>query len=89
MKNEVMNNSPQSALLQNLQKLIEGGRNQAVAAVKSTITVTYWRVGKRINDEVLRGQRAEYGKQVVTSLAKDLVLRFGKSSGDKYFYANL
>jgi predicted nuclease of restriction endonuclease-like (RecB) superfamily len=59
--------------------LIEQGRTQAFAAVNSAITATYWHVGKRINDKVLQGERADYGKQVIVSLAKDLVQQYGKS----------
>jgi predicted nuclease of restriction endonuclease-like (RecB) superfamily len=66
-------------LLRDLRSLIDQGRHQAVAAVNSAITVTYWHVGKRINEEVLHGERAEYGKQIVASLAKELVARYGKS----------
>ena len=61
------------------EQLIDRGRSQAVAAVNSAITVTYWHVGRRINEEVLHGERAEYGKQVIPSLAKELVALYGKS----------
>ena len=43
------------------------------------MTLTYWQVGKRINQEVLHGERAEYGKRVVELLANELVLLYGKS----------
>ena len=59
-------------LLRDLKSLIEQGRSQAVAAVNSALTVTYWQVGRRINEEILHGERAEYGKQVVVSLAAEL-----------------
>ena len=66
-------------LLRDLKSLIEQGRSQAVAAVNSALTVTYWQVGRRINEEILHGQRATYGKQVVESLAEQLVVQYGKS----------
>jgi predicted nuclease of restriction endonuclease-like (RecB) superfamily len=66
-------------LLRDLKSLIEQGKNQAVAAVNSALTVTYWHVGKRINEEVLHGERAEYGKQVIPTLARELVAQYGKS----------
>ena len=69
----------QRELLQDLKTLIERGRGQAVAAVNSAITVTYWHVGKRINEEILHGERAEYGKQVIPSLAQELVQQYGRS----------
>lgn len=36
-------------------------------------------MGQRINSEVLRGERAAYGKQVIPSLASELVVQYGKS----------
>ena len=66
-------------LLNDLKIVIEQGKNQAVSAVNSAITLTYWQVGKRINEEVLQGKRAEYGKNVVEDVAKKLVLLYGKS----------
>jgi predicted nuclease of restriction endonuclease-like (RecB) superfamily len=66
-------------LVLEIKTLIEEGRNKAVMAVYSTLTLTYWQVGKRINQEVLHGERAEYGKRVVELLANELVLLYGKS----------
>jgi predicted nuclease of restriction endonuclease-like (RecB) superfamily len=66
-------------LIGEIKSLIEQGRNQAVAAVNSALTATYWHVGRRINEELLRGKRAEYGKQVVVALAEELVGQYGKS----------
>ena len=66
-------------LLLEIKTLIEEGRNKAVMAVYSALTLTYWQVGKRINQEVLHGERAEYGKRVVELLANELVLLYGKS----------
>lgn len=66
-------------LLVEIKTLIEEGRNKAIMAVNSTLTLTYWQIGRRINQEVLRGERAEYGKQVVELLAKELILFYGKS----------
>ena len=65
-------------LLRDLKSLIEQGRSQAVAAVNSALTITYWQVGRRINEEILHGQRAEYGKQVVEKIAEVLELEYGK-----------
>ncbi len=71
--------SQKDDLLRDLKSLIDRGRSQAVAAVNSAITATYWHVGRRINKEVLHGERAEYGKQIVASLAKELVVQYGES----------
>ncbi|HNW82953.1 MAG TPA: PDDEXK nuclease domain-containing protein [bacterium] len=78
-RNDEINSQQIDFLLNDLQTLIEMGKTKAVASVNSAITVTYWRVGKRINNEVLKGERAEYGKQIVVSIAKQLVKIYGKS----------
>ncbi|TNJ35909.1 PDDEXK nuclease domain-containing protein [Prosthecochloris vibrioformis] len=82
MNNELKKGIPSSLgaeLLQDVKTLIKRGRRQAVAAVNSALTVTYWHVGRRINEEILHGERAEYGKQVVVFLAKELCVLYGKS----------
>ncbi len=77
-KNSLTNQSSDD-LLRDLKSLIEQGRKQAVAAVNSALTVTYWHVGKRINEEVLHGDRAEYGKKIISSLARELTAQYGNS----------
>lgn len=66
-------------LLKDLRELIEAGKHQLERQVNSTMTQVYWRVGKRINEDILNHQRAEYGKQIIPSISKDLVMLYGKS----------
>jgi predicted nuclease of restriction endonuclease-like (RecB) superfamily len=49
--------------------------------VNAELIMLYWQIGKRINAEVLQGQRAEYGKQIVATLAKQLTDEYGKGWG--------
>lgn len=70
-----------SALLDDLKSLIEGGRRRAAAAVNSALTITYWHVGRRINENILNGERAKYGRRIVASLAEQLVGEYGSSFG--------
>ena len=66
-----------------IKTLIEQSRHNVALAVNAEITQLYWSVGKRINDEVLGNERAEYGKQIVVSLARQLSDEFGKGWGEK------
>ncbi len=51
----------------------------AVQAVNAQITETYWQVGRHIVEFEQGGKiRADYGKALIASLAKDLSLRHGK-----------
>lgn len=72
-----------SHLINDLVALIENGKNQLAYAANATMTITYWNVGKRINNEVLNNQRAEYGKQIVVSVARQLTIQYGRSFEEK------
>lgn len=65
-------------LLTELTFLIEKGKNHAVSQVNSILTLTYWQIGKKINEHVLKNKRAEYGKQIVATLSEQLTEKFGK-----------
>ena len=64
-------------------QLIEQSKQNVAVAVNAEITLLYWNVGKRINNEVLNNERAEYGKKIVQSLSAQLTLQYGKGWGEK------
>jgi predicted nuclease of restriction endonuclease-like (RecB) superfamily len=70
-------------LINDLVALIEKGKNQLAYAANATMTLTYWNVAKRINNEILDNQRAEYGKQIVVSVARQLTVQYGRSFEEK------
>lgn len=65
-------------LLKDVALLIEDSKQYVAQTVNTTLTLLYWKIGKRINDEVLQNKRAEYGKQIVASLSRQLVEKYGK-----------
>ena len=67
-----------------IKTLVEQSKSNVALAINAEITLLYWRVGKRINDEVLQNKRAEYGKQIVQSLSAQLTQDYGKGWGDKH-----
>jgi len=67
-----------SELFVEVKDLIQSAKQQAAVAVNAELTLLYWQVGKRIADEVLKGERAEYGQQVIKTLAKQLTESIGK-----------
>ncbi len=66
-------------LFHDLAHIIEQGKNQLVKQVNSTITLVYWQVGKKINEHILNNQRAEYAKEIVSTLSTQLKQVYGKS----------
>ncbi|MFC8751463.1 PDDEXK nuclease domain-containing protein [Pseudomonas oryzihabitans] len=71
------------ALLGDIRSLIDAARRRATAAVNSELSMLYWRIGQRIHTQVLSGQRAEYGEEVVATLAEQLVRDYGNSFTEK------
>lgn len=60
-----MSQEVERLLFKDLAYIIEQGKLQAVAQVNSVLTLTYWQLGKKINEHILNNQRAAYGKQIV------------------------
>ena len=63
-------------LLGEVRELIEQSRQQVAVTVNATMTLLYWQVGKRVNEEVLKEKRAEYGKQIVNALRTQLTAEY-------------
>ncbi|MCY3665740.1 MAG: PDDEXK nuclease domain-containing protein [Gemmatimonadetes bacterium] len=63
-------------LLADVQNMIEQTRVGVAQTVNAGTTSLYWRIGKRIQSEILQGQRADYGKEIVATLSRQLVSKF-------------
>jgi len=65
-------------LIQSIISLINDSRKHVAAAINQQLTLLYWNIGKEINDNILQNKRADYGKQLVTELSKELTQLYGK-----------
>jgi len=70
-------------LLGDIRVLIDQARHQAAVVVNTELTLMYWRIGQRIHAEVLAGERAAYGEQIVATLSRQLSTDYGRSFGIK------
>jgi formylmethanofuran dehydrogenase subunit B len=65
-------------ILQRAVAVIENARTSVARHLATTasnaLSIMYWQIGKRINTEVLDNKRAEYGKQIVASVARQLTM---------------
>lgn len=77
------NLSPFASVASDVKQLIEQSRQKMALAINAELTLLYWSVGRRINQDVLGNERAEYGQQVVKSLARQLTEEYGKGWGEK------
>ncbi|HOD87933.1 MAG TPA: PDDEXK nuclease domain-containing protein [Bacteroidales bacterium] len=59
-------------------RIIENTRTRLATTANAEVCLMNWQVGLRIKTEILKDQRAEYGKEVIKNLAKLLTEKYGK-----------
>jgi predicted nuclease of restriction endonuclease-like (RecB) superfamily len=73
-----MTPSSPDLLLTDLQQLIDSTRQRLASTIHSELSLLYWRIGQRIQADILGGQRADYGQQTLQRLSKALTIVYGK-----------
>ena len=63
--------------------MIDSVRKHVAVYVNSEICLVKWHIGKRIKEDVLYNQRAEYGKQIIKNLARKLTDKYGNGWSDR------
>ena len=66
------------ALVADIRLLIEESRQKITFTVNSELTLLYWMIGRRIQLEILKGARAEYGAAILLNVGKQLEKEFGQ-----------
>lgn len=79
----MMNSVEDKKLIQQVVQLVENANKQVVIQANSTLTVLFWQVGNTLNTSILHNQRAEYGKQIVVTVSRELTQLFGRSYEEK------
>jgi predicted nuclease of restriction endonuclease-like (RecB) superfamily len=70
----ISNNFP---LIDDIRHMIEDTRSRVATAVNVGLTILYWNIGKRMREEILNGERAEYGQEIIASLGRELSTEYG------------
>jgi predicted nuclease of restriction endonuclease-like (RecB) superfamily len=70
-------------LLSDLVSLIEKTKQNVVSYANSSLTILFWHVGNRVLTQTLQNRRADYGKQIVVTLSRELVEKFGHNYDEK------
>ena len=76
----------QNVLYNDACVIIEQAKIVAYKSVDEILIKRNWLLGMRIQHEVLKDQRAEYGEQVIKTLAKDLTEKYGKGFQKRNLY---
>lgn len=65
-------------LFSRIVDLIEQSRKRVAATFNSEMVLLYWNIGKIIKEEIIKSERAEYGKQIVENLSERLMRNYGR-----------
>lgn len=73
-------------LINRIGDILTLARQQTIQTVNTILVKTYWTIGREIVEHELGGKiRAEYGKEFLTNLSKELTIQYGKG----FSYPNL
>lgn len=72
-----------ASLIRDIREMIETARSAVAAAVNAGLTMLYWRIGERINQEILKGKRADYGAEIVSTVSRQLEREYGSGFSAK------
>jgi len=66
-----------------LKTMIDQARDSIASTVNTRLAMLYWHVGNRVRKEILKDERADYGRTIVVSVARQLTLQYGKGFSEK------
>ena len=69
----------EQVLFNDLSQLIEQSKNFVIVQANSVMTMLFWNVGKRINENILQNKRADYGKRIVVTVSRQLTEKYGRN----------
>src|SRR5258706_13007134 len=67
-----------AGLLTDVRELILSARQTVARGVNAALLILYWKIGGRIRKDILKEKRAEYGKEIFSTLSRKLVAEFGR-----------
>lgn len=70
-------------LYDSIAALIDQAKTRVAVTANAELAFLYWKVGKSVHDFVLHGNRAAYGKQIITNLSDQLTANYGNGWGEK------
>ena len=80
MEKEIQKNNN---LIEEIKGFINEAKETVAITANSALTILYWNIGHRINNEILQNKRADYGQQIIRALSKKLTEEFGKGWSEK------
>ena len=73
-------------LYNDISGLIDGTKEKVYRSVNTEIINLYWNIGRTIKEDIIKKERAEYGKQIIDNLSKELISNYGRGYGRRNLF---
>ena len=89
MKNEIIKSQTQvetslsKTLFNDVADMISQSRQFIYSQANSANVLLFWKIGQRINSEILKDKRADYGGRIVVTLSRQLSEKYGRNFEEK------
>jgi predicted nuclease of restriction endonuclease-like (RecB) superfamily len=77
-KTQALADKQTQALLTDLHRLVGQTQAQLASTANSALSQLYWQVGERMRREVVRSDRADYGKRILATVSQELIAQYGR-----------
>jgi predicted nuclease of restriction endonuclease-like (RecB) superfamily len=71
------------SLLSDLRQMIVATRQEVARTVDAGLVTLYWHIGERVRRDILQLKRADYGKNIISALGRQLSVEFGRGFDEK------
>lgn len=86
MDKSISHHIDEKKLYNDVSQLIETTQKRTLREISRTGVMLYWHIGHRINHDLLKLARAEYGAQVIKDLAIKLQTEYGQGFGHRVIH---
>lgn len=77
--NKLITKADYFELIEKIGNTYSSAKNNISKSINTEMLLTYWKIGKEIIEYEQNGNmKADYGKQLLSNLSKDLSVKFGK-----------
>lgn len=83
---DLQNHIDEHQLYEDVSQLIETTQQQVFHYISQEGVSLYWKIGCRVNKDILRYDRADYGKTIINNLADKLNVAYGKGYSRSSIY---
>lgn len=79
MDNELILPKNYSEIYNKISILIENAKREVYKVANNQTVSLFWHIGQELKENILKGQKAEYGKEVVSKISSELSFEYGKT----------